>query len=352
MYNRIGAAKVWLLSLLGVALLSGAAYFWYVKVTSEPEPPVVTETRPGPPIEPVPAPVPEDPGRLLPPPEGEIITPIPSDQKEEKRTEKLPPAPPGTGPIHREAIVKPDTPPDSGRVGLGETEPDVPDPTLLDTGIPGDLSSKNQRCLHFNQHLLDFLEYLNAKAYIRDLDLQEDVTEAFRRMLRRLEKNPPVPAGEGIEPSIMTRNIFFLYRSLTWKDIGLIKEILQKEQDTLELNLSVLYPWLMLGKDCPGIGIEGPSFETSYLYAGFFLNTIGGRSYLFRRTPLVRLLVNYYAIRIVHEADVQGKNSYGINLVPFIQTNRQEMEGHSSLHFQRQYLKELERMEAFYRDKR
>ena len=52
----------------------------------------------------------------------------------------------------------------------------------------------------------------------------------------------------------------------------------------------------------------------SCLYAGFFLNTMGGRLYLFRRDSMSRMVVNFYAILIIEEANKQGRNKYGIDI--------------------------------------
>ena len=92
--------------------------------------------------------------------------------------------------------------------------------------------------------------------------------------------------------------------------------------------------------------------EVVYQYAGFFLNTIGGRAYLLRRTPSVRLLVSYYCILIIHEMDKEGKNHLGIDILPFVTTLKQEIGHYSEFKFLRKYLGQLNRIEDYYIQKR
>ena len=63
-----------------------------------------------------------------------------------------------------------------------------------------------------------------------------------------------------------------------------------------------------------------------YDYSGFFLNTMGGRLYLFRRDSSSRMTVSFYAIQIVDQAIRDGNNRHGIDLLPAIDFLIDEME--------------------------
>ena len=89
-----------------------------------------------------------------------------------------------------------------------------------------------------------------------------------------------------------------------------------------------------------------------YHYAGFFLNTIGGRSYLYRRTLALRLLCTYYSLQILQEADKQGKNAYGIDVFPFIAPLATEIALYPDFRLKQSYLKNLEEMQREYVKKR
>ena len=54
--------------------------------------------------------------------------------------------------------------------------------------------------------------------------------------------------------------------------------------------------------------------EELYAYSTFFLNTMGGQAYLFRRDPVTRILIKYYAILILHKANEQGINKAGVDI--------------------------------------
>ncbi|MBW1799420.1 MAG: hypothetical protein JRJ85_01690, partial [Deltaproteobacteria bacterium] len=94
------------------------------------------------------------------------------------------------------------------------------------------------------------------------------------------------------------------------------------------------------------------SLDVAYQYAGFLLNTIGGRSYLFRRSVEIRLLMSYYCLLIIHEADKKGKNNYGIDIFPLIVSVAKEISLYPDFHFQDEYLQHLSRISDYYLTRR
>ncbi len=207
-------------------------------------------------------------------------------------------------------------------------------------------------CALIEQYVSEFFQYLDTEKYIKRLDLKTRAYSNFKQILKRLAAQPPLPAGEGIHPTIMLKNIFYFSRALDRKDLRLFKEVVVNERDNMELNLEMFYRWLMLGNPCPNPGGVRPPFDVIYRYAGFFLNTTGGRAYLFRRSISLRLLASYYCLLIVHQADRLGKNSYGINIFPYIQPLRNEISHYPDFEFQNQYVSTLTRIEDYYLQKR
>ena len=161
-----------------------------------------------------------------------------------------------------------------------------------------------------------------------------------------------MPAGEGNHSDHMMRNITYLFHVMEKADILLIKEILKQEQDTLEIDLKMFFKWLTLGERCPDPHQLRPSSQVLYRYAGFFLNTIGGRAYLFRRTPGLRLLVSYYCLLVLHDSDKTGENSYGLDIFPYIEPLRNEMANYPDFQFQDQYIEKLRAIEIYYLQQR
>jgi len=230
-------------------------------------------------------------------------------------------------------------PPPKEVIQSGETEPPM-------------MAEKEDECALLDEQVKEFFIYLNGKDYIQQLEKGIDTYERFKVLIKYLSSKLPIPAGERKDAEVMKKNIFFFFRTLKNKDLRLINEILKNESDNLEINLDIFYQWLTLGENCPDPEKIRPSWETLYHYAGFFLNTIGGRSYLFRRPTNLRLIFQYYCLLIVHEMDRAGKNSYGINIIPQIAPLMKEIESNSDLRLQNEYLNRLDTIRNYYTARR
>ena len=207
-------------------------------------------------------------------------------------------------------------------------------------------------CRRMEKELIEFLTYLDKKDYIRELGIGEDMHTHFKKMIHRLSSKPPTPAGEGLKIDTIIKNIYHFYRALSLQDLELIRLILQNEADTLEMNLAALYPWLMSADRCSQKDGLPPSLDTIYRYAGFLANSIGGRAYLFRRETRLRLLMNYYCLLIIHEADKRKMNSFGIDIMPFLEPLAEEIENYQFLYYRKEYAGKLIDLKNYYVKKR
>jgi len=214
------------------------------------------------------------------------------------------------------------------------------------------LPDQKDYCRRIETDVREYFKYLDKKNYIQHLEAGIDTYDEFRKLLRKLSSRPPIPAGEGVDANIISMNIFHFFRLLNRKELRFVREIMRNEADTLEMNLELFYRWLMLGDRCPDPEEIRPSLDVLYPYAGFFMNSIGGRAYLFRRPLGLRLLIRYYCLLIIHEADKRGKNSYGIDMFPEIAPLAQEMGLYPDFHFQDEYLLQLTRLQNYYLKKR
>ncbi|MCF8063458.1 MAG: hypothetical protein K9M82_13150 [Deltaproteobacteria bacterium] len=227
-------------------------------------------------------------------------------------------------------------------------------------GLPGtagggeglEVENSVDECVRIERDVRDFFGYLDEQAYVRRLTRDADAWTVFVRALGKLAARPPLPAGEGLDPAVMTGNIYHLFRVLDDREIHLARDVIQHEGDTLELNLDILYQWLTLGERCPDPEGIRPSREVLYRYAGFFMNTIGGRSYLFRRATWLRLLISYYAVLILHDADRDGINSFGLDVLPMARKVRDEVARFGGYHFQETYLERLDAVAGYYQGRR
>jgi hypothetical protein len=200
--------------------------------------------------------------------------------------------------------------------------------------------------------LTEFFHYLDQQPSIRHLNLGSGTKERFKIILRELSSRLPVPAGEGIDPRILTANVYHFFRALHQKDIRLVKETIRLERDNMEMDLRMFFRWFMEGEGDPELDTLRPSLNIAYPYAGFLLNTIGGRAYLLRRPSTVRVLLTYYSLLIVYQADKKSKNTYGIDIYPYIRALSDEMTHYPDLQYQQEYMEKLDEIREYYVSKR
>ena len=213
-------------------------------------------------------------------------------------------------------------------------------------------SNQEEYCGEIEKGVRELLGYLSQEVHIQDQATDIDIYDRFKTMLAKLSSQPPIPAGEGMDSLTMMDNIYHFYRILNEEEIRLIRQILKNEVDSIEIDLGTLYEWLMPTGPCPNVEGIRPSLDVLYPYAGFFLNTIGGRAYLFRRSTPVRLLVSYYSVLIVHEVDKRGKNTYGIDVFPEISRLAKEISAYSGFQLQNTYIQQLTELQNYYLETR
>jgi len=212
--------------------------------------------------------------------------------------------------------------------------------------------TREDECQRINEDLKEFFAYLEKKDYVRELKLGEDVFTCFSTLISSLSSHPPVPAGEGLNYDIMIQNIYHLYRVLGLQNLKLIKTIVEHEADAMEVNLALFYRWLMSGDTCGMREGLPPPLDITYRYAGYLINSIGGRACLFRRENRLRLLLTYYSILVIHEADKRKLNSFGIDITPYLEPLADEIENCRLFYFRKEYAGRLIDLKSYYAKKR
>jgi len=223
---------------------------------------------------------------------------------------------------------------------------------LTEEAVEKEPTGAENLCSEIENRVQDFFSYLKKEAYVQDLETDTDIHERFKAMMGKLSSQPPIPAGEGLDFLMMTRNVYHFYRVLDEDEIRLTKQILENEAEYLEINLDTFFEWLVPAEPCPNMEKTRPSLDVLYPYAGFFINTIGGRAYLFRRALPVRLLVSYYSVLIIHEADRKGKNTYGIDIFPEISRLAREFSVYPDFQLQNMYIQQLTELQNYYLERR
>lgn len=262
----------------------------------------------------------------------------PSPPPEEKPSEKkavvqqaVEPAPPGvSGEI---------APAETGTVERQQEKPAESDASLEpQQPLPGG----DDPVSNLIDELNGFYSYLDQQPYMQDFALKEPSKDHFSKLLQKLMDNPPVVIRETDDILTLLKNTAHFYRILDKENIIVLKGILDRDRKSLEQMLKTFYA-LTYHPDA----LQNEYSLTLYPealrdYAAFFLNTIGGRLYLFRRDSASRMAVSYYAILVIDRANQEGNNPQGIDIRPAIDSLIGEIEdGGKNLKFRDEYLERL-----------
>ena len=116
--------------------------------------------------------------------------------------------------------------------------------------------------------------------------------------------------------------------------------------------MALFYKWSEIAPDCPdnNLNIDLP-LPGLYEYAGYFINTLGGQSYLFRRELYLRILIRYYSVLIIDRANQVDANRYGIDIRYTLDSLIPEIQGSSDLGNKQEYLENLLRLQEQYQAK-
>jgi len=207
---------------------------------------------------------------------------------------------------------------------------------------------KELSCEEIKQQSTAFFNHLDKQDYVRSYEIKESAYEFFKQILTQLSETPPRVTGEMMELTTLMSNMAYFYRVLGKKRVDLIREILSNESDITESVLTTFYQWATSCDRCDGMGEECPSLETLYEYAGFFLNTLGGRNYLMRRNAQLRILTSYYCLLILDKANDEALNRYGIDIRSHIKSLLSEINTTKGFMYKKRYVEKLKTLQVKY----
>ena len=208
--------------------------------------------------------------------------------------------------------------------------------------------AKEPSCEEIKRNSTAFFNHLDKQAYVQSHEIKEGSYEFFKQVLTQLSETTPRVTGEMMELATLMSNMAYFYRVLGKKRVDLIRAILKNESDITESVLTTFYQWTSSCNRYDEMAKECPSLKVLYEYAGFFLNTLGGRNYLMRRNAQLRILTSYYCLLILDKANDETLNRYGIDIRPHIKLVLSEIKNAKSLIYKKQYLKRLKTLEAKY----
>ena len=204
-------------------------------------------------------------------------------------------------------------------------------------------------CLQTADKILLFFEHLDRQYYIREYALKGSTLDHFKGIISKLMANPPVVARETDDLFAILNNMAHFFRILGLKDTLMVKDILMHEQELIEPSMALFYKWSEIAPECQDadLDIELP-LAGLYEYAGYFINTLGGQSYLFRRELYLRALTRYYSILVIDRANSVDANLYGIDIRYTLDALIEEIQGNSALVNRQEYLENLMRLQEKY----
>jgi len=236
--------------------------------------------------------------------------------------------------------------------------PSKTDGTQAETALPTPLAGTTapvvatgkEPCQQGAAQLQAFFAQLDRQEYVADHGLKEKCEKHLIKLIKKLFANPPVVVRETENLFTILTNSAHFYRVLGKNDLLLLRDILTREGEDIETIMARFYHWSELEPGCSilPIALHLP-LNSLYQYAGFFLNTLGGQSYLYRRTPRIRTLVKYYSVLVIDRANDKGMNRYGIDLRFPINSTMEEMEDSPNLKKRDAYLDMLQALAAKYR---
>lgn len=201
-----------------------------------------------------------------------------------------------------------------------------------------------------------FFEHLDSQEYIAAYQLKRGAKYHFNLLAKKLFTTPPVIVRETDNLFAILNNMTHFFRVIGKWNVFLIKDILDREAADIENLLGLFYQWSEIagqcrpGQDSPELKAEvNLPLDGLYEYAGFFLNTMGGQSYLFRRESRIRQLVKYYSVLIIDRANEAKINRHGIDIRYPVDSLIQEMENQQILTNKNLYLEKLYGLQEKYR---
>ena len=192
-----------------------------------------------------------------------------------------------------------------------------------------------------HRKVMKFFGYLDQKGYLSARGIGATSYEHFKNIIDRLMLASPVISGESQDMMTLLKNITYLFNALGKNDTLLVRDIINGESEIIEPTMKLFFMWLDPANTIAGAGRITIPFEKQYEYAAYFLQTIGGKAYLFRRDAKTRLLMSYYCILILDQANQETLNKYGVDIRPLVSSLITEIQSSKGLADKQEYIAAL-----------
>jgi hypothetical protein len=202
--------------------------------------------------------------------------------------------------------------------------------------------TEEERCKALQERVQNLFDYLDKQDYIAPYKLKEGTYTHLKDLVHRLLKAPPVVTRETDSLLRVLQNSAHIFRTLGKNNTYLLRDMLKKDGDIVEPSFDLLYQVVEVETRCRKHGLEmSLPLEDIYDYAVFFMNTLGGRSYLMRRDSSVRILTQYYSILILDQQNRKSLNKWGLDIRYPIDSLISDLKGSANLTYRSKYLRTL-----------
>jgi hypothetical protein len=226
----------------------------------------------------------------------------------------------------------------------------APPPQAADTAAGGEMNAE-PGCREIEARLKQALGELENLPALAKYDLGQGLLPRLEAIRKKLLDHPPIVVRETDSLYSILTNTAHFYRVLGRDDLMLLSTIMNESGDRLEDLLALLFQWSGKYEECGSDdGFMALPLDKLYEYAGFFLNTLGGQAYIFRRDTRTRILARYYCIMIIDRANARVINRHGIDLRPAVDTLLRELKVAPKLKYRSRYLEDLTAIKARYRN--
>ncbi|HTZ39830.1 MAG TPA: hypothetical protein VMB77_06720 [Syntrophales bacterium] len=194
------------------------------------------------------------------------------------------------------------------------------------------------------QDMIRYCRNLDEREYVKAYGLPEGTFRHFLKVLNDLAASPPIVTGESTDPYKLKLNQEHFLRVTGRENVSLFLEILANEAEMMESTAEMVFDWINKGMETKSPEIRMTQQEL-YLYAAFFLNTLSGKSYLWRRDSKTRILVTYYSVLVVDRANRDKMNRYNVDIAPAVAQLKDDLVNYRNLTYRGLYLKKLKALE-------
>ncbi|MFC1494748.1 hypothetical protein ACFL6W_05665 [Thermodesulfobacteriota bacterium] len=210
-------------------------------------------------------------------------------------------------------------------------------------------TEESLRIEDIERRIASFFLRLDEQGYIKQYELKGSSYGEYEALIEKLSLKTPLIVNETESLYNMFLNIAHFYRTLGKNRLTMVRDVLINEHDIIESTMRDFYLWYTY--DYGGEKkIKGrPSTEVLYEYAGFFLNTIGGRNYLMRRDSKLRILTAYYSILFLDKANDLKKNPHGIDIRPHLRMLLNDVSTYTGFKYKFEYIKQINGLKKKYR---